>query len=94
METCGLSLCFSPCSNKYCTELYINFPLLNYTKYLVEILGKGKFIHHRKQYGTKNEKIAVQTFNSVQSKKIIFVKNISELPNSIPTGLKNTQHSF
>lgn len=31
-------------------------------------------------------------FVSVQSKKIVFVKSISDLPNSINTGLQNNQH--
>jgi hypothetical protein len=31
-------------------------------------------------------------FDSVLSKKFIFVKNISDLPNSIHTGLQNNQH--
>jgi hypothetical protein len=46
----------------------------------------------RKQYGTENKKKEqFQKFDSVQSKKIIFGKNISELKNSIHTDLQNNQ---
>jgi len=94
METRGSSLCFLLYISKYCTELYIRFQLLNYKIFLVQILGKGKFIHHANNTEQKMKKEQLQKFDSVQSKKVIFVKNISYLPNSIRTGLQNNQHCF
>ena len=92
METCDLKLCFSLCTNKYCTDLYIHFPLLNFKKFLVQILGKGNCIHHASNTEQKIKKEQFQKFDSVQSKKIIFLKIISDLLNSTHTGLQNNQH--
>lgn len=85
METCGLNSYLTLYINKYYTEFCFHFPLLNYKKNLVQILGKGKLIHHENN-AERKRKTQVKKFYLLHSKQITFVKNISYLPISIHTG--------